>query len=100
MVWLINLRCTRYKVTVRNAKNQKTTFTAKRNITLYKTAGGSKVSYIVKKGTSVKITECCEKNGNWYFYINVGKKKSGWIKNPKQNIYYPNVLFKETIFAG
>lgn len=75
------------------------TFTAAREIRLYKSAGGQKVSSVLYRGDCVKFVKCCKRKGRWYLYAKSSNGKRGWLKNTNEPAY-PNRLFEEVIFAG
>lgn len=82
------------------AMGQKNKWTAQRAMKAYKTAGGKKVAYNIKKGNVIKIYNVVLKNNKVYFKVKnkSGKGKTAYLPCAKKFIW-PS-YFKESQFAG
>lgn len=82
------------------SSGQKNKWTAQRTMKAYKTAGGKKVAYKVKKGDKIKIYNVVIKNNKVYFKVKnkSGKGKTAYLACAKKFIW-PS-YFKESVFAG
>ena len=79
---------------------QKNKWTAQRTMKAYKTAGGKKVAYTIKKGDKIKIYNVVIKSNKVYFKVKnkSGKGKTAYLTASKKGIW-PS-YFKESFFAG
>ncbi len=74
-------------------------FTANRNFKVYKSANGTKTKFTLKKGEKVQFSKCYVGSRGCYYYLKTSKGKTGWLKSSK-NMMYPDIPFKEVMYAG